>query len=120
MKNLLVLLILVCGALQTSAMDYYEASKSTKPMALYIYLSGCPACNAFDGLFERAETKYGSKFNFVRGEVNNPPMDTLSDAWKVSSFPFMAIINTKTNSGSRVAYKCMMDEKCLHSKLSGF
>lgn len=120
MKKLFVFFTLFLTTLQASAMSYQDAMASSKPFVLYIYLNKCPACISFDKLYSKAKTQYAHKFNFVREEIETEPMRLLASTWKVNSFPFLAIINTQSNSGARVDYYCMVKQSCLYSKLDAF
>lgn len=99
---------------------YETAMKSDKPFALYMYMNGCTYCRRFDPVFEKLSQKYSYKYNFVRAEYRSGVMPKLCKKWNVSGFPFMALVNPKTNSGKRVSIECMNSDDCLIKSLQTF
>ena len=122
-KHLLIivsLLVFLSPKSNATIIAYETAMKSTKPFALYIYMNGCPYCRMFDPVFERLSQKYSYKYNFVRAEYRNGVMPQLCQKWNVRGFPFMALINPKTNSGKRVPLDCMNNDDCLIKSFQTF
>lgn len=114
-------LLIITPIKSNAAMIAYEtAMKSTKPFALYIYMNGCPYCRMFDPVFEKLSQKYSYKYNFVRAEYRNGIMPQLCQKWNVRGFPFMALMNPKTNSGKRVSNECLWDDNCLIKSFQTF
>lgn len=114
-------LLIITPPKSSAAMIAYEtAMKSTKPFALYIYMNGCPYCRMFDPVFEKLSQKYSYKYNFVRAEYRNGIMPQLCQKWNVRGFPFMALMNPKTNSGKRVSNECLWDDNCLIKSFQTF
>lgn len=120
MKKILIIFILLLSSASVNAITYEDAIHSYRPMALYIYMNGCPYCERFDSVFDNARIKYGSRYNFVKQEYRSGMMPTLCNTWRVKSFPFMALINPKTNSGKRIASECMWNSNCLDRSFQDF
>ncbi len=121
-KTLLIAVIFIFSAVNCNAAttSYDRAMKSSKPFALYIYMSGCPACRKFDTVFSKISSKYANKYNFVRAEYRSGLMPQICEKWGVRGFPFMAFVNPKTNSGKRIPYECMWDDACLKNAFYSF
>lgn len=118
---IITMLIVFAPLKSNAAMIAYEtAMKSPKPFALYIYMNGCPYCKMFDPVFEKLSQKYSYKYNFVRAEYRSGIMPQLCQKWNVPGFPFMALMNPKTNSGKRVSLECMNNDDCLIKSLQTF
>lgn len=120
--SLIIFALLIIAPLKSNAaiVAYETAMKSTKPFALYIYMNGCPYCRMFDPVFEKLSQKYSYKYNFVRAEYRNGIMPQLCQKWNVRGFPFMALMNPKTNSGKRVSNECLWDDNCLIKSFQTF
>lgn len=119
-KVILLISILFLTTLNANAKSFEDAMNSPKPFAMYIYMQGCSACRAFDPIFYQMQNKYSYKYNFVREEYRQGLMPQLCQKWKVRSFPYMALVNPKTNNSKRVSFECFWDEKCLNQAFESF
>lgn len=75
--------------------DVKKALKSSKPVAIFFYMIGCPHCDGMHEPWEKLEKKHGGSVDFAKVESSNVPDELRSE---ISGFPHFELIK----DGSRV------------------
>ena len=121
MKKCLILLILTiiyAAITPTSyAMDYDKAMTQKKPVILYVYMTGCSACKAFDSYYKKAEKEYSQKYNFVKENVY---FSKIADTLKINSVPAVFILDTQKKTAARIKWECLSDRACFEQTLKEY
>lgn len=97
----LILSILLMSAFSASAlaMTYDQAKNSGKTMVIMFKMRGCSACKQFEPVFDRAETKYSKKFNFVKEDYNN---SQIASKFNFQTVPALYMYNPKTQQSQKI------------------
>lgn len=118
MKKIIIgLLLIVLSTTGAWAMSYDEASKLDKPIILYINMFGCSACKHFDVFFQQAESKFSSKYTFVKENIS---FSQMAQKLKVNSAPSVFIIQPKTRSSQKIKWECLRQRACFEETLQKY
>lgn len=75
--------------------DVKDILKSSKPVAIFFYMTGCPHCEGMHEPWEKLEKKHGGSIDFAKVESDNVPDELRSE---ISGFPHFELVK----DGSRL------------------
>lgn len=121
MKNtlriILGLFIVLLSAVSVLAMTYDEASKQDKPIVLYIDMHGCGACQQFEPLFKKMESKFSNKYSFAKEDIYSSKM---ANTLNVQETPSVFIIQPKSKTSQRIKWNCLSSPGCFEQTLNSY
>lgn len=114
-KIILSLLLIFSFAASILALSCNEANAQGKPTLLYIYMTGCGACQQFEGNYNAAKAKFSQKFNFVKENVNTSQR---AKSLNVTETPSVFILDK--NGSQRIEEACLQQQSCFEGRLNSY
>lgn len=108
---------MLAAASSVFAMSFDEAKVENKPVVVMFHMHGCNACKEFSPKFGKLATKFSSKFNFVKEDING---SAIAKSVNFSTVPAFFIIEPKTMNSRRIDDNCAWDKECFEKTLKDY
>lgn len=116
-KLLLPLGLAMITASSAFALSYNEAKTQDKPVVVMFHMHGCGACKKFSPIFDKFASKFSSKFNFVKEDING---SSIANSVSFDTVPAIFIIEPKTSASKRISDSCAWDNGCFTKTLNEY
>lgn len=118
MKKIVFSLFVICALTSSAfAMTFNQAQKEDKPVVVMFHMHGCGACKKFSPIFDNFASKFSTKFNFVKEDVDN---SSIAKSLNFQTVPALYIIKPKTMDAKRIDDDCAWDNACLTKTLQNY
>lgn len=116
MKKIIISLFLIFSVtVAIFAVNYNVSIAKDKPTVLYIYGQFCGACKQFEPTFNALESKFSSKFHFVKEDISSSQR---AKSLNVSETPSVYIINQ--NGAQKISWDCLSQPGCFEQRLKNY
>lgn len=103
------------------ALTYQEAVNFSKPMAIVIYAPWADDKDAVLKIFNDAEKKYGSKYNFVSINIAEEEAKTFNQTYPIySKIPYVLLFKDRGRINRYIQKNCILDKSCFDTRLDLF
>jgi len=118
---LFLLTMLLINANRANAMNYEEASKDSKPMALLVYASWADGIDKVKQTFDTLSEKYGNKYNFVSMDIASQDTKAFNKKYHIyPNLPYVLLFKDGGKVSRYLQKNCAEDSSCFASKLDMF
>lgn len=103
------------------AMNYEEAIKDSKPMALLIYASWAGDIEKVKSTFNDLSQKYSNKYNFVALDIASSDTKLFNEKYHIyPNLPYVLLFKDRGRVSRYLQKDCAMDNSCFAQKLDMF
>lgn len=118
---LFLLLVIAFGTKSAEAMNYEEAVKQSKPMALLIYADWADDVSVVKQNFDVMDSKYSKTYNFVTLNIASPQMKSYNKKYQIyQNLPYVILYRDGGKISRFLPKTCARDTACFSQKLDFF